>query len=78
MSETDPDEIPGTRRRKHRHDLGHEDHGAKIAAGTTKAIQGLLGFWIALTVVLVVYVLVDTARQRPPTPATPAATQPVR
>lgn len=53
-------------RRKHRHDLGHEDHGSKLAAGTTRAIQALLGLWIALTVVLVVYALVDSARARPP------------
>ena len=29
----DEGEHPGTPRRKHRHDLGHEDHGAKLAAG---------------------------------------------
>jgi hypothetical protein len=50
--------------RKHRHDLGHEDHGAKLAAGTTRAIQGLLGLWIALTIVLVVYAMVDAVRSR--------------
>jgi hypothetical protein len=50
--------------RKHRHDLGHEDHGAKLAAGTTRAIQMLLGLWIALTLVLVVYAMVDAARSR--------------
>jgi hypothetical protein len=75
---TDPSEFPGTQRRKHRHDLGHEDHGAKLAAGTTRAIQALLGVWIALTLVLVVYVLVDTSRAKPghsPAPPTspPAA-----
>jgi len=63
MSGTDPSEIPGTPRRKHRHDLGHEDHGPKLAAGTTRAIQTLLGLWIGLTLVLVVYALIDgTAR----------------
>lgn len=51
-------------RKKHRHDLGQEDHGPKLAAGTTKAIQTLLGLWIALTLVLVVYALVDGARPR--------------
>jgi hypothetical protein len=66
----DPSEIPGTQRKKHRHDLGHEDHGAKLAAGTTRAIQILLGLWIALTVGLVVYVLVDASRTRPPAAAT--------
>ena len=55
-------EIPGTERKKHRHDLGQEDHGPKLAAGTTRAIQTLLGLWIALTVVLVVYALVDVSR----------------
>ncbi|MBS1121539.1 MAG: hypothetical protein H6Q90_3767 [Deltaproteobacteria bacterium] len=62
MSATDSPEAPGTPLRKHRHDLGHEDHGAKLAAGTTKAIQALLGLWIMLTLVLVVYALVDAAR----------------
>jgi hypothetical protein len=49
-------------RKKHRHDLGQEDHGPVYAAGTTRAIQSLLGLWIAGTVVLVVYTLVVTAR----------------
>jgi hypothetical protein len=48
--------------RKHRHDLGHEDHGPKLAAGTTRAIQALLGLWIALTVALILYVMWDGAR----------------
>lgn len=61
-------------RRKHRHDLGHEDHGAKLAAGTTRAIQALLGLWIAGTLALVVYVMVDAARAKPaPTATTRAA-----
>jgi len=55
-------EIAGTERKKHRHDLGQEDHGPKLAAGTTRAIQILLGLWIALTVALVVYALVDVTR----------------
>jgi len=46
-------------RKKHRHDLGQEDHGSKLAAGTTRAIQGLLGLWIGLTLVFIVYALVD-------------------
>jgi hypothetical protein len=66
---------------KHRHDLGQEDHGAKLAAGTTRAIQLLLGLWIALTFGLVVYALVDGSRseaaevggtQGPHTDGTPA------
>ena len=64
MADVDPSEIPGTERRKHRHDLGQEDHGPKLAAGTTRAIQILLGLWIALTLVLVVYVLVDGSRPK--------------
>jgi hypothetical protein len=59
MSGTDPSEIPGTPRKKHRHDLGHEDHGPKLASGTTRAIQGLLGLWIALALLLVVYAMID-------------------
>jgi hypothetical protein len=58
-------EHAGTERKKHRHDLGQEDHGPKLAAGTTKAIQALLGLWIALTFVLVVYALVDATRSTP-------------
>jgi hypothetical protein len=80
MSGTDPSEIPGTPLRKHRHDLGHEDHGPKLAAGTTRAIQILLGLWIALTLVLVVYAMIDASRPKPaasaasPSPA--AGTEP--
>ena len=54
-------------RHKHRHDLGEEDHGPKLAAGTTRAIQTLLGLWIALTLGLVVYALVDASRPEVPT-----------
>jgi len=49
-------------RRKHRHDLGHEDHGPIIAAGTTRGIQILLGVWIALTFGYVIYALIDSSR----------------
>jgi hypothetical protein len=66
MSAIEEGEIPGTPRRKHRHDLGHEDHGPALAAGTTRAIQILLGLWIAATLLLVVYALVDSARPRSP------------
>lgn len=65
MSGTDPSELAGTPKRKHRHDLGHEDHGPVLAAGTTRAIQTLLGLWIALTLVLVVYAMVDASREKP-------------
>ena len=73
MTATDEREIPGTQRRKHRHDLGHEDHGPKLAAGTTRAIQILLGLWIALTMLLVVYALIDGVRAKDaPASTTPA------
>jgi hypothetical protein len=62
MAATEQSEHPGTPRHKHRHDLGQEDHGPKLAAHVTHAIQALLGLWIALTLALVVYVLVDTTR----------------
>ena len=58
-------------RKKHRHDLGQEDHGPKLAAGTTRAIQTLLGLWIALTLGLVVYALVDATRPRETPTAAP-------
>lgn len=64
MADPEEGEYPGTPRRKHRHDLGQEDHGPKLAAETTRAIQILLGLWIALTLLLVVYALVDGARPR--------------
>lgn len=64
-------EYPGNERKKHRHDLGHEDHGPKLAAGTTRTIQGLLGLWIALTLGFVVYALVDSTRPHPPTSSVP-------
>jgi hypothetical protein len=66
MAATDKTEHPGTPRHKHRHDLGHEDHGPKLAARTTHAIQALLGLWIALTLALVVHALVGTARPHDP------------
>jgi len=79
MTAIDDGEHPGTPRRKHRHDLGHEDHGPKLAAATTRGIQTLLGLWIALSLGLVVYALVDGARPRDPTvPTAGAATAPAR
>jgi hypothetical protein len=64
MADVDSSEIPGTQRKKHRHDLGHEDHGAKLAEGTTRGIQIILGLWIALTLCLVIYALVDASRPK--------------
>lgn len=66
-------EHPGTERKKHRHDLGHEDHGPKLAAGTTRGIQILLGLWIALTMLFVVYAVIDASRPKPEIP--PALTK---
>ena len=48
--------------KKHRHDLGQEDHGPKLAVGTTKAIQVMLGLWIVLTLGLLVYTMWDGVR----------------
>ncbi len=73
MAATDETESPGTPRHKHRHDLGQEDHGPKLAAGITHAIQALLGLWIALTLALVVYVLVDATRTHDPGAHDPGA-----
>jgi hypothetical protein len=76
MSDVEAGEFPGTPRKKHRHDLGQEDHGPKLASGTTRGIQTLLGLWIALTLVLVVYALVDASRPQPPSPQpAPAAAE---
>jgi hypothetical protein len=66
-------ESTDTPRKKHRHDLGHEDHGPKVAAGTTRTIQALLGLWIALTLGLVVYVLVDGSRPKPSSVPSPTS-----
>lgn len=63
MTANDRGEHPGTPRRKHRHDLGQEDHGPKLTVGTTRAIQTLLGLWIALTLALVAYAI-HSARLR--------------
>jgi hypothetical protein len=65
-------EYPGTARRKHRHDLGHEDHGPVLAEGTTKAIQAMLGLWIALTFAAVLWAMVDAGRAVPRTSTTSA------
>jgi hypothetical protein len=64
---------PGGARKKHRHDLGHEDHGPKLAAGTTRGIQTLLGLWIALTLGFVIYALIDASRHGTSEGRTPAA-----
>ena len=48
--------------KKHRHELGQEDHGSKLAAGTTRALQVVLGMWLVATGILVVWALVDVSR----------------
>ena len=78
MSATADSEIAGTPRKKHRHDLGHEDHGPKVAEGTTKAIQIILGLWIALTLCLVVYALVDGVRPHSTDTVVPANVTPAQ
>jgi hypothetical protein len=52
-------EAPGTPQKKHRHDLGHEDHGPVMAAGTTRGIQALLALLLALTAVALVWAAID-------------------
>ncbi len=63
-------------RKKHRHDLGQEDHGPSISAGTTRGIQAVLATCIAATLILVLWFFVDAtsaARRGSPAPGTPAA-----
>ncbi len=45
--------------KKHRHDLGQEDHGPVMAAGTTRGIQMVLGLWIALTFLALLWAMID-------------------
>jgi hypothetical protein len=61
-------------RRKHRHDLGHEDHGPEVASGPTRAIQSLLAVWITATVVLVGWALLEGGRGTRAPAAPPAST----
>ena len=49
-------------RKKHRHDLGQEDHGPIVSVGTTRAIQSILGLWILLTFSLVGWAMIDAGR----------------
>lgn len=49
-------------RKKHRHDLGQEDHGPVIAAGTTRGIQVLLGSCILITFILVIWAVIEAGR----------------
>ena len=45
--------------KKHRHDLGQEDHGPVMAQRTTRGIQAVLGLWIALTAGALVWAMLD-------------------
>jgi hypothetical protein len=64
-------------RKKHRHDLGHEDHGPVVTAGTTRAIQSILGMWVLVTFSLVIWALVEGGSGRAATPHSPStATSP--
>jgi hypothetical protein len=45
--------------KKHRHDLGQEDHGPVMAEGTTRGIQMVLGLWIALTGLALLWAMID-------------------
>lgn len=49
-------------RKKHRHDLGQEDHGPVMSARTTRGIQMLLGLWIALTGLALVWAMIEAGR----------------
>jgi len=60
--------------KKHRHDLGQEDHGPVMAAGTTRAVQILLGLWIVFTGVAVVWAMTEAGRG--PAHQRPAASSP--
>lgn len=42
---------------KHRHDIGHPDHGPRQTAAITKNIQIVLGAAIIATAVLTIYAL---------------------
>jgi hypothetical protein len=61
-------ESPGTPLKKHRHDLGHEDHGPVMAARTTRGIQALLALALALTAGALVWAAIDAASGRGSSP----------
>ena len=45
--------------KKHRHDLGHEDHGPVMAVRTTRGIQAVLALVLALTAGALVWAAID-------------------
>lgn len=65
-------EAPGPPLKKHRHDLGHEDHGPVMAARTTRGIQALLALLLALTAAALVWAMIDASGAT----SRPAATEP--
>lgn len=48
--------------KKHRHDLGQEDHGPVMAERTTRGIQMILGLWIALTALALLWAAIDAGK----------------
>jgi hypothetical protein len=67
-------ETPSTGRKKHRHELGQEDHGSVYAERTTRGIQAVLGLWIAITFALVAWAMADATGAHPSqTAESPAA-----
>ncbi len=50
------------KQRKHRHDGGDVDHGAKSSDGITKAIQFVLGTTVVASAALFLYTLVLVSR----------------
>jgi|GEM_PF-2376348 len=54
--------------KKHRHDLGHEDHGPILAAHTTRGIQVVLALWIAGTIFALIWAAIDAGTSTPVRP----------
>lgn len=53
---------------KHRHDIGHPDHGPKTTDAVTKTIQGVMAATIIATVLLIAYAVFAVATSSAPTP----------
>ncbi len=58
--------------KKHRHDLGQEDHGPIMAGRTTRAIQAVLAIALALTAGALVWAAIDATSGRYAAPVTEA------
>ena len=61
--------------KKHRHDLGQEDHGPVLTAGAPRAIQGLLGVWIAATLLALIWTFAVAGHGPEPTRAPAESSQ---